>query len=293
METLPTAIVNWVGAFLPLQDVHSLALTCKRNHFCMLPHFRVAFAKRFVLPLWYDEKEAKLKYHIIGERFIQVYGQVFNVYGERQPAFFSHPEIAKIFLVQHQQEARQRVSRQVSCRVSLTEYGLELVQEVRCLEKQYLPSQHDRSTSVPTTSKKASNIGINRAKRAKKRAANELSSQHNKKQRLYIHDLPKTIITPEVFEKLEPLDLSSASRVCKQWRDFSDVHLWKPRLVKRWQFSFMSRDLPVSTPLVLVDGFTSYREACISDKTRLYFGQNNGQPEILVHQKPLNQSWGQ
>jgi len=263
----------------------------------MKPYLRIGFAKKFLLPLWYDEKEDKFTFTIIGDRFYELYGRTFNFHGEKQPVFFSNPEIARVFLVQSQQqkEAKRKVSYQPSYYVSLTNFGLELLQEVRRPE---IPeNQQAEEDFIQSQISPVLLVLHNREKREKKRAAKEskipLSYRRNKKPRLHICDLPKTIITPEVFEKLEPLDLSSASRVCKQWRDFSDVHLWKPQLVKRWQFSFMSRDLPLSTPLVLVDGFTSYREACNSQKTRLYFGQNNGQPQILVHQKPLNQSWGQ
>jgi len=117
----------------------------------------------------------------------KLHGETFNLYGEGLEAFFSHPEIAKIFVAQY-------------CRVSLTSYGLKLAQEVGCTDKKLKPLSSEDKLGIKSQSfKKASNIGINQARRGKKRAAKEsLSDQHHKKPRIHIHDLSKTIITPEV-----------------------------------------------------------------------------------------------
>jgi len=100
------------------------------------------------------------------------------------------------------------------------------------------------------------------------------------------------MITPEIFKRLKPLDLASVSLVCKQWNEYSEVY-WQAEFINRWKFSFMSRNLPYTTPMVLTDGFCSWRHAYHSRKTRLHFQENGNNTTIYVHQKPFNQSWGQ
>jgi len=283
MDALPTAIVNWVGAFLPLQDVCSLALTCKRNHFCMLPHLRVAFAQQRLLPFWERYNGRRLfDASALDKNYFRLYNEDFSLYGEVLLTFLQHPEIKILF----ETNGRQ---------VSLSVDGVHLMKEgkVASAPEEVRPVHKDELCTEVFTLSFDHDASRNRQRRKSKREADAAPSpSFQKKQRLHIQDLPKPMIVPEIFKRLEPLDLASVSLVCKQWNGYSEAH-WRTEFINRWKFSFMSRNLPYTTPMVLTDGFSSWRHAYHSRKTRLYFGQNNGQPEILVHQKPLNQSWGQ
>lgn len=111
-----------------------------------------------------------------------------------------------------------------------------------------------------------------------------------------IDKLPDEIIDLHIFSKLRAPDLANASSVCKKWDDCAQTDsLWRICLAERNEGAYISRDLPLSTPMILdeIHGPKDFKEAYYSAKTRLFFSKKEQEPgkkepetEVVVHNLP-------
>lgn len=134
-----------------------------------------------------------------------------------------------------------------------------------------------------------------KAEKRKKVPIEVADTEKHRNKRCHIEELPDEVLATHVFPKLLRQDLNSATLVCKRWNDVLQTdNLWPHALAEHHFMAYVERDLSLSTPMCIDKSCgppNTFREACHSKKTRLFFSKSREGPEVIVHGLPYKEPY--